>query len=349
MDMLKKAFGLVANEADYTGSMQKEYEPRSKTTEHALNQLKRTAESLGIALGSVVLPAVTSVARGAATMIRPVMWLAETFPNVKNFAFGTAAALVTLKVVALGAAYAGTILSDGWGIARGAMHFMRPTILLQNALLVKQRVAAFGAAFGAKVLTVGMGALNLVMANNPMGWLVKGIMAASAGLVYLYNTCEPVRTALDELWAKMSWVSDGWNYLFGDDEKTIEIEAKAITEAKAKSTTATDIPTVARGAVAQPIVAGMPDMYGSASASPDFAQMADVTNTPSIPMPQPYGAAPVISPQINLSITMNGVPSQDVGDLLVQGIKSKEAALQSYFAELLNRITAEQGRLSYGS
>lgn len=204
--MLKDAFALVADEQQYAGSMQTEYETRSKTTEHALNQLKRTAESLGIALGSAVLPGITAVAKGLATMVQPVVFLADTFPGVTTVVFGTVAALVTLKLATLGGAYAATIISDGWTIAKSVVTALRPAVLRQTVAMKAQRVTSLALAAGTKIMTVAQWALNAAMTANPIGITVVAVAALAAGMVWLYRNCEPVRTAIDAVWSVIKTV-----------------------------------------------------------------------------------------------------------------------------------------------
>jgi hypothetical protein len=54
-----------------------------------------------------------------------------------------------------------------------------------------------------------------------------------------------------------------------------------------------------------------------------------------------------LAPQITFSINFSGVPSQDVGTVLVGAIKAKERDLSSYFEKLMTGIASNQRRLAY--
>ena len=53
------------------------------------------------------------------------------------------------------------------------------------------------------------------------------------------------------------------------------------------------------------------------------------------------------TPQITFSVNFAGVPSQDVGTVLVSAIKAKERELASYFEKMLEGIASNQRRLAY--
>jgi hypothetical protein len=54
-----------------------------------------------------------------------------------------------------------------------------------------------------------------------------------------------------------------------------------------------------------------------------------------------------IEPQINLSVNFSGVPSSDVGTVLVGAIKAKESELSGYFGRMIAAIASNQRRLAY--
>ncbi|WP_165174625.1 phage tail tape measure protein [Desulfovibrio sp. ZJ369] len=215
---LAKAFAL-ANSKEAVGSQLREFETRSKTTRGALDRLKSSVGILGITVGSVLLPPLATAANTAVAVVKPITALAERFPLVTKAVMFTGIALVGLKVGALAGVYAATMISDGWTIARGALHSFRPSVIATNTALAWHRTVAVAAAAGTKIMAVGakMAAagtwlLNAALSNNPIGWVVKGVAGLIAGLVYLYNTCEPVRAAFDAAFTwigdKVSWVVD---------------------------------------------------------------------------------------------------------------------------------------------
>lgn len=104
VDHYKKALRLAGDEAAYAGSMQEEYNQRSKTTANAITLMKNAAARMGIVLGTTVLPGIAAVANISVKLLDPVSKLAANFPVVTKVVFGAAAALVSLKVAALAGA-----------------------------------------------------------------------------------------------------------------------------------------------------------------------------------------------------------------------------------------------------
>lgn len=164
LGILKDAFGFVATEQDFAGSMSKEYESRSKTTANALARLRRTAESLGIGLGSTVLPGIVAVANATMFLLSPIISLAERFPLVTTTVMAVTMGLVALKVVALGGAYAGTILSDGWGIAKNIFAALHPKVIANKVALLAHNVASKASAAGTWLCTAAHKAHSVALA-----------------------------------------------------------------------------------------------------------------------------------------------------------------------------------------
>ena len=105
MDNLRQAFGLVGDAANYAGSMQNEFDVRSKTTENALQLLSNRLTNLAIAVGNAFLPAIggaVSVLGGFVDILRAA---AETKVGQAILqiagAFGTALTAVTALSAAM--------------------------------------------------------------------------------------------------------------------------------------------------------------------------------------------------------------------------------------------------------
>lgn len=200
LDGLRKAFGNVAKAEAYAGSMTKEYESRSATTKNALLRLKSGAQSLGISVGSVLLPPLAAGADAVSYLLTPVIAAAEQFPMLTTAVMGVVTGLVVLKVGAIACGYAGTVLSDGWLIAKGVIAALRPTVIATNAALVWNRGVAIASAVATKTMTVAQWALNAAMTANPIGLAIVGVVALGSAIWALYTYCEPVRRVLNGLW-----------------------------------------------------------------------------------------------------------------------------------------------------
>lgn len=62
VELLGTAFEISGNKTKAAGSVQKEFENRSKTTEHQLQRLKASVEVLAIQFGNALLPSITEIA-----------------------------------------------------------------------------------------------------------------------------------------------------------------------------------------------------------------------------------------------------------------------------------------------
>ncbi|MGZ4954447.1 MAG: phage tail tape measure protein [Methylobacter sp.] len=196
---LDQAFNSVANATSYAGSMQKEYDIRSKTTANNLTLLGNQATRLGINLGTVLLPATNAVFGVLGDGINTVTKLAEEFPIFTNVVVGALVGLVGLKVVTLGAGYAYTILSDGCVIASAVLNFFRLSTMRANAALVWQKAVTLGASIQQKAMAVWTGTVtaaqwlwNAALSANPIGLVVAGIALLGAAAYLIYDNWKPI-------------------------------------------------------------------------------------------------------------------------------------------------------------
>lgn len=346
---LAKAFSL-ANSKEAVGSQLREFKTRSNTTAGALDRLKTSTGILGITVGSVLLPPLATAANVSTRVVRPMTVLAERFPLVTKVVMMTAIALAALKVGALGGMYAATILSDGWTIARRALHFLRPSVMWANASLAAHRVYALGAAVATRTLAAGQWLLNAALSNNPVGWLVRGVAALITGMVCLYNTCEPVRAVFDSVFTfigdKFSWVADKFATVMSWFDDVDEAEDKAdakLAEAKTAGvapTTAALPPMPAAAPTAwTPDLSGMspeataaafPGMAGGMAGGMSSSDMSALSGTS--------------APTFNLTFSLNGMPDADFGKRVIDGLKHRQGELEKLIASIVD----EQRRLAYG-
>ena len=105
MDNLRQAFGLVGDAANYAGSMQNEFDVRSKTTENALQLLSNRLTNLAIAVGNAFLPAIGGAASVLGGFVDILRAAAETKVGQAILqiagAFGTTLAAVTALSAAM--------------------------------------------------------------------------------------------------------------------------------------------------------------------------------------------------------------------------------------------------------
>lgn len=144
LDQYKTALKETANETKFAGSMQKEFETRSKTTANQLQLLKNTVTAGAINLGNLFLPGLNSVVGPLRSLTDVLGGLAQGFPFLTKVVGGLVIGLVALKVASLGGRYAMSFLSDGLAIARLAIANLHPRVLALNIAILKTKAAGLG-------------------------------------------------------------------------------------------------------------------------------------------------------------------------------------------------------------
>ncbi|WP_027188381.1 phage tail tape measure protein [Desulfovibrio cuneatus] len=127
MGNLSQAFNLVGNAANFAGSMQDEFNTRSKTTENSLQLLSNRFYALAVIIGNVFLPYVSEAAN----------WLGEVVDSIRNL-FATPGGQWFLRMAgAVASVVVGITLFAGaiWAVG-AAMPFLSAGIgALKGALL----------------------------------------------------------------------------------------------------------------------------------------------------------------------------------------------------------------------
>ncbi|MBU1002794.1 MAG: phage tail tape measure protein [Proteobacteria bacterium] len=128
-------------------------------------------------IGNVFAPAVTVGFKSLSPLILALQKIAGSTVGKVLLWIVAVAAILVLTMTALAA---GT-----WAAATGFA-------------FVKAQLLIFASA--TKLAAAGQWLLNIALNANPIGLIVLAIAAVIAGLVALYTYCEPVRTALNDLW-----------------------------------------------------------------------------------------------------------------------------------------------------
>lgn len=215
LDNLKDNFGKVGDSAQYAGSMEAEYQARAGTTANQLQLAKNNLVSLAVNVGSILLPAITSVLSAVASATGAVTsFVAEhqTLAQVIMVAIGallglTMAALTIRTAVAYYKYMVATV-----NLLTGANTAATAATKSSTAATIAAGIAQRAYAAGAKIAAAAQMALNAIMAMNPFILIVMAIIAVIAVLVYLWNTNEGFRAACIAAWdAICSAVSTAWS------------------------------------------------------------------------------------------------------------------------------------------
>ncbi|MDN7933669.1 phage tail tape measure protein [Burkholderia metallica] len=111
LDLLRKNFDRVGNAAMYAGSMQKEYDARSATTANNLQLMSNRFQSIGIAVGNVVLPPLNEFLAFVGPIADSVAAFARGNPELVKGLLGAAGGLIALRGAAAVATVAMKIFS----------------------------------------------------------------------------------------------------------------------------------------------------------------------------------------------------------------------------------------------
>lgn len=150
MGNLSQAFGLVGDASQYAGSMQAEYETRSKTTANALQLLSNKLTNLAISIGTIFLPAISAGANFLGYLADAVRMVVET-------PFGQ------WLVAVIGGV--STLLVSLTALSAAMWFFSAVGPMVGKALLpLKAAVLGLGAPFWALIAVVG--ALYLAYRSN---------------------------------------------------------------------------------------------------------------------------------------------------------------------------------------
>ena len=145
-----QAFGLVGDASQYAGSMQAEYETRSKTTANALQLLSNKLTNLAISIGTIFLPAISAGANFLGYLADAVRMVVET-------PFGQ------WLVAVIGGV--STLLVSLTALSAAMWFFSAVGPMIGKALLpLKAAVLGLGAPFWALIAVVG--ALYLAYRSN---------------------------------------------------------------------------------------------------------------------------------------------------------------------------------------
>jgi len=162
----------------------------------ASKELASAMESIGISIGSTLLPAFATVARQVATVATKISTLAERFPVLTKYIGLAIAGLISFKVASIGVGYAFTFLKGG-------------LLAIQGSLLAFRTVLTF-LGMAMPVITTAIRAMGLALISNPIGLIIGGIALAA---VFLIKNWKPVGEFFKKLfsgivgWAKKTF---GW-------------------------------------------------------------------------------------------------------------------------------------------
>jgi len=180
----------------------------------ASKELASATESIGISIGSTLLPAFAALARKAAFVATKISALAERFPILTKYIGLTIAGLISFKIAAIGVGYAFTFLKGGF-------------LAMQGSLLAFRTAITFlGIAMPA--VTTAIRVMGLALISNPIGLIIGGIALAA---FFLIKNWKPVGEFFKNLFSGIiGWVKNtfGWVMKLVEPLKSVVGSVKSV-------------------------------------------------------------------------------------------------------------------------
>ncbi|MCT4575071.1 MAG: phage tail tape measure protein [Alphaproteobacteria bacterium] len=229
LDEYKKNLKLVANETDYAGSMQAEFEARSATAANNIQLLKNRVSVLGTNIGTVLLPALNSAIGIVGGVIDKFADFAEANPVLTKYLGLAVVALISFKIATIGVGYAMTFVKAPFLAAQKAVAMYRTTLALSSMQAKGFQVAGMLGKLGSlgkgflsiatgviPKLIMGIRAVGLAFMANPIGLIIGGI-ALGAALIIRY--WKPLGKFFGKLFAPaitsfkivFGWITNLWD------------------------------------------------------------------------------------------------------------------------------------------
>uniref|UniRef100_A0AAU7YMW0 Phage tail tape measure protein n=2 Tax=unclassified Wolbachia TaxID=2640676 RepID=A0AAU7YMW0_9RICK len=217
LEEYKKAIDFVADKEKYNKSMQKEFNNRASTTANNLQLLKNTIAELGMNLGSVMLPPLNWISKILRSISTGIAWFAEKCPILTTGVMSIISALIIGKIAVVGFGYAFALAGGG---------ILTFKAILQGTLLP---VLTSLSARVIPAVIMGLKALTLAVATNPIGAAVAGL---SVGAALVIANWQKVKDFFSSIWKSIAKPIENWigvGKLFNDNPiKALEnsVEAK---------------------------------------------------------------------------------------------------------------------------
>lgn len=201
LDNLGKAFDLTSDKVKFAGSMNREFEERSKTTANSLVLLKNEVYRLAINAGTILLPTVQAVSGGLGKAAAVGAKLAEKYPRATAAVVGLGAGVAGLTVSGIALAYAGTFVYGGWLKVKTLWAMLNVKMAMANAQTVGLAVKQKGLAVSTRLATAAQWAWNAALSANPIGVAVAAAVALAAAGYQVYKHWDTIKGAFADLGA----------------------------------------------------------------------------------------------------------------------------------------------------
>lgn len=194
LDEVRKNLGLVGDSTKYAGSMMREFNARSATTENSLQLFKNNLSAIAITMGNTFLPPINQAIKDINNLLQNSIAPFITAHQEAIFTigkFGAGLVAVIAGVAIAKSAFSG--LAAVWAVGSGALKIL-------GNMLLWFIPAQTRAAIASKLMAYWQGVVNVVMNANPIVRIITGIIALG-GAIYWVCTHWDTFTG----WLKKAW------------------------------------------------------------------------------------------------------------------------------------------------
>lgn len=339
LDLVTQNLKICADETQYAGAMQKEFEARNQTTAASLQKFQNKVKEASINIGSALLPALNSAMDGIGPFVSGFADFAENNPALMKAVVGTAGALVGLKITTLAAMYAANTLRSAWLTAKGAAYALSLAVNRQTFSLAAQKTAAYASSAATKAASAAQWLWNAAMTANPIGLVITGLGMAAAAMYALYQTCEPVRNAFDwafggiagliqSLWEKLKMLWDGAKSIgqtlgLIDDDAEVKLSTTLTAQSSGISSAA--------GAVSNP----MP-VFPAAFAAQDFVSSDTVQNVSN---------AQNMQISVPMQFTVQGLDERE----FIRQMENARPDIEEIVKKVMEKVQHQKARINFAN
>nr|WP_265036324.1 phage tail tape measure protein [Wolbachia endosymbiont (group A) of Anomoia purmunda] len=204
LDEYKKSLRLI--NAEYQGSMQREFENRANTTANNLQLLKNSIAEVGMNLGFVLLPPLNFTVNLMRSATTQVALYAKEYSVLTTVVISTIAALISIKIAAISLGYA-------WTFVKGSFFALLSTWRMFASVVTLVKIG-LSAVFPAVI--AGFKALTIALMSNPIGLIIGGLVIAATLIITKWQAVKnffiTIWESVKVVWKSFSdWIGKFWN------------------------------------------------------------------------------------------------------------------------------------------
>lgn len=203
LDEVRKNLGLVGDKTKYAGSMMREFNARSATTENSLQLFKNNLAAIAITMGNTFLPPINQAIKDINNLLQNSIAPFITAHSDAIFTIGKFAGAMVVAVAGIAvakAAFSG--VNAIWLVGSGALKLLGNTLLWFIPAQTR-------AALASKLMAYWQGIVNVVMNANPIVRIVTGIVALGSAIYWVCTHWDTFTGWLKKAWEMIKEVF-GW-------------------------------------------------------------------------------------------------------------------------------------------